>query len=416
MVRILLIQRHFWPDTGVPAMTLRALAARLAAEGHQVDVLAGSAPYRDVPRWSTPPRVELTCGFRVIRLRVPREHNGGLASRAVELVAFPLRVGWWLLPRGHHYHVVFVSSAPPVFLAAAVRTAAQLARRPYIYQCQDVNPEAALLSGVLRPGASTRLMARIDRRNIQRAAAVVVLSGDMAATLRERGVECRRLLVINNFIVAPDEEEEGSPPVEPEKAEGRFRVLFAGNLGLVQGLEAVIDGARRLQGFPEIEFVFMGAGAGEAALKERAGEMLGSSVAFIPHQPTAVALGAMRDADLGLVSLAPGIFRVAYPSKTLSYVAAGCPVLAVVEAESELAGLIETAGLGATCPPGDPAALADAVLRQRASGQGGQLDRSGIRAAGERYFGADQALERWSVLFEQAAAPVAAAGQDGDRG
>lgn len=404
-MRILLVQRHFWPDVTVTASMGRALAARLARDGHQVTVLSGMPSYHGAYEGKPPPRREAVDGCKVIRLRLPRERNRTLVGRAVEGMAFPARVGARLLVHGRRYDVIVTSSAPPVFLASAVRTAARIVRRPYVYHCQDVNPEAAVVSGLLRAGWRTRLMSRLDRRNADRAASVVVLSSDMAGTLRRRGLEGRNIVVVNNFFVSYEIPTAPVLSAGLRKPEGAFRVLFAGNLGLVQGLGVVMEAAQRLASISDIQFAFVGTGAGERALREQAGSMLGKTVVFYPHQSLAVALLMMQDADLGLISLAPGIFRVAYPSKTMAYLAAGCPVLAVVEGESELARMVEATGVGVACSPGDAAALAEAVLLQRERSRQGMVNRAQIREMGEREFGADRALGRWAAL-------VAAVGAD----
>jgi colanic acid biosynthesis glycosyl transferase WcaI len=400
-VRILLVQRHYWPDVTATASMTRAIAARLAHDGHEVCVLSSMPSYNEAYAGPVPPHREMLDGHRVIRLRLPRERKRSLLARVWDMVAFPSLAAAHVLAHGRGYDIVVTGSAPPVVAAAAIRVAARVVGRPYVYHCQDINPEAALLSGLLHRGWRARLLARLDRTTVRKASATVVLSDDMGAALRSRGWDGRNLQTINNFMVEVPSEPASQVSPALRKPTGVFRVLFAGNLGLVQGLDVVLQAAERLQQFPDIQFAFVGAGAGKEELERRAGPMLGKSVVILPHQPLAVALAMMQEADLGLVSLAPGIIRVAYPSKTMAYLAAGCPVLAVVEAESELAGLISETGVGLTCPPGDPAAIADAILKQRASAGAAVSDRAQIVSVYRTHFGPQQALNRWSALFRE---------------
>ena len=398
-MRILLIQRHFWPDVGVPARCLRAVAVRLVVDGHEVAVLTGRSSYHSIYGGPKPARREFDDGIRVNRLSLPRDRSRGLFGRVIEITLFPVRVMWWLVLHGRRTDVFFVSSAPPVFLAVAVRLFARLTRRPYVYQCQDVNPEAAVLSGLLRDGVISRVMARLDRANVRRAAATVLLSHDMAETLCDRHLDNANLVVLNNFVVDEEAPLPSTGLVELTGTRVGFRVLFAGNLGLVQGLESVLEAARLLTDHKDIQFILMGTGAAESALRTQAGDLLGKSVVFVPHQPPAVASRAMREVDLGLVSLAPEIFRVAYPSKILAYLAAGCPVLAIVEPQSALARFVESTGVGTTCPPADPRALAQAILRQRGLGEAGRPTRAYVQSVAEQSFGSKQALDRWAAIF-----------------
>jgi colanic acid biosynthesis glycosyl transferase WcaI len=398
-LRILLVQRHFWPDVVTTAPMARAIAERLTSDGHQVTVLSSMPSYNDAYSGPRPPRRETSDGYRVIRMRLPRERKRGLAGRAVDVVAFVSRSAFHVLLHGRRCDLITVSTAPPVFLAAAVRVVSRLVRRPYLYHCEDLNPEVALLSGVLHEGGRTRLLGHLDRVTAGRAAAVVVLSSDMVMTLRLRGLDCQNVTVINNFLVTFEAEGVGTLPVDLRKQDGLFRVLFAGNLGLVQGLQTVIEAARLLSSHSDIQFAFVGTGAAEDVLKCQAGEMLGGSVVFFPHQPLAVIMKMMEESDLGLVSLLQGVYRTAYPSKTMAYLEAGCPILAAVEPESELAAFIVANGVGATCAPGDAAGLASAVLNLKSAGFVAADERARIREVGRRNFGANQALDRWSALF-----------------
>jgi colanic acid biosynthesis glycosyl transferase WcaI len=398
-VRILLVQRYFWPDVGVAASVLRAVAAHLAEEGHRVTVLSAMPSYNEAYSGEPPPRRETLDGHQVIRLRPPLERKRSLFGRTWSMGTFSAMVAAHLLLRGRRYDVIYTSSTPPVVLTAVVRWVTQLIRRPYVYHCQDVHPEAGLLAGVLKEGRGTRAMARADRANVRRAAAVVVLSRDMVHTLEARGLDCRHVVVINNFFVDYEAPLSGDLPADLAKPDGVFRVLFAGNLGLLQGLGTVLEAARRVDG--GIQFAFVGAGAGEASLQEEAGSLSGDAVVLFPQQPLPVVAEMMKQADLGLITLAPGVYRVAYPSKTMAYLEAGCPLLATVEEESELAAFIREENLGLVCPPGDPDALAGVVVEAQRRGRD-PTERARVREVGQRRFGRRRTLDEWSHVFRSA--------------
>ena len=106
-------------------------------------------------------------------------------------------------------------------------------------------------------------------------------------------------------------------------------------------------------------------------------------------------------ADLGVVSLAPGVIRAAYPSKTLSYLRQGTPILALVEGDSDLAATVRDERIGLQVEPGDVAGLVS-VLRAVAADPTvleGARDRA--RALHARSFAKDVRLEQWSALFEK---------------
>jgi len=141
-----------------------------------------------------------------------------------------------------------------------------------------------------------------------------------------------------------------------------FVVLYAGNIGLSQGLEYVLEAARLLSGEPEIRFVFVGDGAARKNLEEQA--TLGScnNVCFIPFQPRELLPYVLASADISLISLRQGVSADSVPSKLYSILASGRPVVAAVDPGSDTWRLVESANCGSCVNPEDPEALAAAIL------------------------------------------------------
>jgi hypothetical protein len=94
-----------------------------------------------------------------------------------------------------------------------------------------------------------------------------------------------------------------------------------------------------------------------------AGDLLGRRIIFLPHQPLETAIAAMRVCDFGVVSLSANVYRFAYPSKSSMYLSAGCPLLALVEPESELARTIQRYGLGYVAASRSVAHIADTIVK-----------------------------------------------------
>ena len=105
--------------------------------------------------------------------------------------------------------------------------------------------------------------------------------------------------------------------------------------------------------------------------------------------------------DLGVVSLAPGVIRAAYPSKTLSYLRQGTPILALVEGDSELAATVREERIGVQVEPGDVDGLVAAIRKITADAS--LLDGASERARQlyERSFSTEVRLAQWSALFEE---------------
>ncbi len=408
-LKILLSHRYFWPDTPPYASMLRTLAEGLAAAGHQVTVFTAQPSYR-TSQAVRQPREERLGEVRVLRIPMLAERGRSVAVRLLNNAWYVSSLFAHVLAGGS-YDVIVAASFPPVMAGRMASMAARLTRTPFVYHCQDLHPEVSRISGMLGDGVLFRLLRALDRRTCRSAARVVVLSDDMKATLAARpGLDVSHVRIVNNFLPASFAAETARPQGQgcPERVtvanEARaFHIVFAGNLGRFQGLEAVLDAAHLLASEEEILFTFVGGGVAEAELRSRAGALLDRTVRFIPHQPQDKAQEIVRAADAALVTLRKDVYRVAYPSKTLTCLAMGTPLLAAVEPESELARMVEQEEVGWVAPPEDPGGLA-AVVRGAFEGRAGLTGmRNRAEALYARRFAAERAVEAWVALMDEAA-------------
>jgi glycosyltransferase involved in cell wall biosynthesis len=396
--RVLLVHRYFWPDVPPYAQMLRFIGARLAADGSEVTVFSGPSSYNDAYAGPARPRREMVDGIDVRRVRLPADDKTNPLRRAASLVLFAVRLVLHVLRHRRRYDLITVTTIPPVIMGVAARVVRRLTGIPYVYHCMDLYPEVAEIAGLARNRMLLRLARRLDTVTCRRAAAVVVLSQDMRATLLARGLDAANIVVCNNFDIA---DEPARPPADVLPADpDRFRITFAGNLGRFQGLEGVLDAARVVCAErPDVDLVLLGTGLLAGALRERAGTLLDRQVHVLGHQPVAGAALALAHSQLAVVSLRPGMYRVAYPSKTMAGLAAGCRLLAVVEDESELAHLVRDEDLGTVCPPGDVAALARGIRAELARGPVSDAERDRLRAVGAKHFDRTAKLDEWARLL-----------------
>jgi glycosyltransferase involved in cell wall biosynthesis len=139
--------------------------------------------------------------------------------------------------------------------------------------------------------------------------------------------------------------------------------MFAGNIGHAQDFPSILDAAEALRDRTDIRWIIVGDGRAraelEAQIKARA---IGDVVVLLGQHPIERMPSFFRAADALLVSLKGGsIFDLTIPGKVQSYLAAGVPILGMLDGEG--ARVIEEAGVGFVCPAGDGAALARHVLR-----------------------------------------------------
>ena len=389
-LRLVLVHRYFAPDTPPYAHILQAIASDLAARGHDVTVLSCQPSYRRNIVGSAA-RYENADGYEVRRWPVLDDRSSS-AKKMLNLIWFCLRLA---LSRKvfRHADVVMAATTPPVLVAATCSLMSRSVGARFVYHKQDIYPEVMSAS----PHGIRRLLRGLDTLTDRRAARVVVLSEDMADAITERGVDGRRIEVINNF----DPWQVPSEPLALPAPDRPLTVVFAGNIGRFQGLDAVFDLVRRFDNDPGIVFHFYGDGTRMDDLRALAVE---SPRVFVHGFAPAVEVAEFvrTSADLGLVSLEPGVIRFAYPSKTMTYLRHGCPLLVLVES-SALSRMVKDEGIGVA---GSPLELDPVEERLRDL----IADRTELSTARQRAaevyqerFSRDRQLTRWSELFDSVA-------------
>ncbi len=395
--RVLFVTPYYPPERGAPQTRVSETAARLVKAGHEVTVLttlpnypSGVVPdeYRKGRR-----RREVLQGVRVVRVWSLIRPNRGLWGRVLAQLSFGCLaglIGWRAVGRPD----VIIVESPPLFDVIAGRLLAWSKGCPYILTVADIWPESAVQMGVLSARWAIWLAERLEWSSYQRAGAVWTVTDGIRAALTSRGLSARRTFVLPNGVdtarFRPDERREARRQLGWDDA---FTVLYAGTVGLAQGLEIVVEAAEQLQGHPDIRFVVLGDGAAKADLETTARRRGLRNVAFPPGQPHSRMPTVIAAADACLVSLRRiPLFRAALPSKLYEAMAGARPILLAVDGEARQL-IVEKAAAGIYVEPGDAAMLAEAILALRA-----QPDRAldlGLRGRAfvERHFDRDRLTE-----------------------
>lgn len=371
-LRVCFFNRSYWPDTGATGQLLTELAEDLVAvHGMEVTVVTGYPLSRD----SAAAHEVRNC-VRVFRARGTTLRAGRFIGRATNYLTYFFSALWigLRLPR---QDVTVALTDPPIIGLAAL---AARPRHGMIFFCQDIFPEVAGLLADFHSPLINGLLERLNRFLIARAARIVALGETMAQRLIDgKGADARRVTVIHNWAdtsaIVPSDKHNAF--ARAHGLDDRFVVLHAGNIGLSQNLDVVIEAAARLRDRRDIVFLFIGDGNRRAALEHAVAAQGLDNVRFLPFQPRDQLRWTYASSDLCLVSLKPGLAGYIVPSKLYPILAAGRPYLAAVDATSEVAVLTEQYGCGVLVPPGDAGQLA-AQIRRLAD------DRAQLGAMGHR--------------------------------
>jgi glycosyltransferase involved in cell wall biosynthesis len=291
-------------------------------------------------------------------------------------------------------------TSPPIFQGITTWLLARLKGAPFLFEVRDLWPEFAIAVGVLRNPLLIRASLWLEKFLYRRADQVMVNSPGYLAHVRERGAKQVELLPNGADPDMFEPNADGATFRKEHGLEGKFVVLYAGAHGISNDLQVALEAARQLSNDDRICFVFVGAGKEKANLVARAQELSLTNVLFVPPVPKTEMGLAMAAADACLAILKPlEAYKTTYPNKVFDYMAAGRPVLLVID--GVIRQVVEQAGAGIFIPPGDPGALAEAVRCLAADPQAARRMGLAGRACIEKKFSRAQLTEQLASLLAE---------------
>ena len=406
-MRVLILSQYYAPE---PIPKPVELAESLLARGHDVTVVTGFPNY---------PSGDLYAGYRLGLLR--REAINGVP--VIRTFEYPYH-GLNAIGRAANY-LSFAASAPlaasvvkrtdviyvwhpPLTVGLPAWMLGVLCRAPFVYDVQDIWPDAAVDAGAFQHGPLTRVLHGLERFVYRRAAHVITATEPARANLLSKGVPENKVTALPHWIDIDGWIGDAGARDATRRSLGwddRFVVLFAGNLGVLQGLDAVVRAARGFARDERFRIVFVGDGSERARLETLAGaEGVADRVEFLARRPPGEMPALFAAADALLIHLKQSqLAEWTVPTKTLAYMAAGRPI--IVAAGGPAAALVREAGAGLASRPEDPAALAQVIRTMAATPC---ADRQAMGLAGRAYIETHltrgHVVPRYERLLELAAA------------
>jgi colanic acid biosynthesis glycosyl transferase WcaI len=276
-------------------------------------------------------------------------------------VSFPLSSTLSSLIAGE-YDIIFTLS-PPLWLGLSAYLIGKAKGTPFIYNVQDLFPEAAIKLGVLRNEYAINFFEKLERFVYTKAKCVPVICDSFRDNIVKKGIPTRKVVVIPNWVdtdfIHPMEK---NNEFRKENDIGdRFVILYSGAIGFSQPLEIVLECAKFMANNPEILFVIVGSGVKKEQLQERAEQMSLKNIRFFDSQPRSKLPALLASADVSLVMLKPGVATVSLPSKIYGIMASGRPIIASLDKNSDAWNIIKEANCGVLVEPENFEQLATAI-------------------------------------------------------
>jgi len=363
-VKLVVVTPHFSPDVAPTGTVWTRIVQELAERDHRIEIITSLPWYRlhaveDDFAGKLVRHEDVSWG-RITRLHpFPAPDKRALFHRAAAFAGFSV-MGAALGSRGGAVDGVLAVS-PPLTLGLTGAAIARVRKAPLVFNVQDVYPDIALELGVFEEGPLITATRRLERFCYARADAVTVLSEELQDNVRAKTADPEKVRVIPNFV-----DIEAIVPADRENAyrreyglEGKTVVMYAGNVGLSQSLDIVLEAAGALHYETDLVFVINGQGAARGELERKASGL--DNIRFVDMQPLERLPDVLSAADIHLVPLKRGLARSSVPSKTYSIMAAARPLIASVDAGSEVARLLERSEGGIAVPPEDAEALTKSI-------------------------------------------------------
>jgi len=404
-VRILVLSQRYHPE---PSLKASELAEGMSQRGHSVTVLTGFPHYPGSRIYANYRlrlvRKETVSGVLVIRTFIFPYHGRSVVGRILNYGSFVVSsfLGAWLAPP---CDVIYVWH-PPLTVGIAAWLIARLKGCGFVYDVQDVWPDSVVWSGMLHNRFLIWFLQGMENFVYGRAKHLLVVSEEAKRNLASKGVPRQKITVARHWVdegLFAAESAENRARIRDRYGFGRhFVVMFAGNLGLVQGLDTVLHAAAMLKTLAaKVLIVFVGEGADRERLAKLAAGLQLANVLFLGRQPAAAMPGLMAAADALLVHLRRGpLAELCIPTKTMAYLAAGRPIMMATTGPA--ARLVTDARAGRALEPDEPGALAGEILRmsRMPAGEREQMGRNGRSYLMAHYAKQDVLSEYEAVLAE----------------
>ncbi|RCJ36728.1 glycosyltransferase WbuB [Nostoc punctiforme NIES-2108] len=403
-MHILIYSYNYHPEPIGIAPLMTELAEGLVKRGHKVRVITGmpNYPQREIydgyqNKWYL---TEQKNGVTIARSYVRIKSKPNLVDRLLLELSFVFTSLPQALKGGRPD--VIILTVPPLLGTLPATTLGWLYNCPVILNVQDILPEAAVRIGLLKNKWMIRTLAALEKFAYRTAHTISVITDGFRENLVNKGVPVNKIVCIPNWVnvnfIRPLPKQSNSW-ISSHQLNGKFVVLYSGNIALTQGLETVIEAAVCLRHIKDIVFVIVGESRALQRLQEYCLSNGADNVLLLPLQPREKLPEMLAASDVGLIVQKHNVISFNMPSKIPLLLASGRPIVGSVPATGTAAKAIELSGGGIVVEPESPQAMAAAVHDLYANpALAKKLGNTGRQFAEENY-SLEQALDRYEWLF-----------------
>lgn len=403
-MNILLISAYFPPDTGSASHLFYELGCEFVKRGHNVKVITSFPSYYPTGnlknyklKFFVKEKIE---GMGVLRIRVFKFPRNIPFARA--LWQFNLAI-LFLLPGLFIKNVdIIIVYSPPLTLGITAWILSRLKNAKFILNVQDLFPQSIIDLGILKNRILIKFFELMEKFVYKKSDFITVHSEGNKAHITEKIKNNEKVFVIPNWV---DTEflKPGEKINEFSKKYNlydKFVVSFAGVLGYSQDIDIILESAKKLEEYKDIIFVIVGDGVEKQRLLKKAESMELKNVIFLPMQPRNIYPYIIHASDVSLVTLHSSVKTPVVPSKILSIMACGKPLIASLDLNGDAPKLIKEAKCGFVIPPEEPDLLAEKILEIYKNKETGKKMGENGRKYVEQNFSLKHSTSKYEALFK----------------
>ncbi|MBD5464192.1 MAG: glycosyltransferase family 4 protein [Lachnospiraceae bacterium] len=367
---LLIYAHYYYPDVASTGQILTELAEGLKDTFHTTVICTVPSYTGKIPQYYRKHKYyfENINGVNVLRIRVPEFRKNFTPSRIYNILSYFLSAIAATF-RVERQDYIFTISQPPILGGMLGVIGKRVKKAKLIYNIQDFNPEQVQAVDFSHNRLLLGMMMLLDKYSCRQAKKVIVVGRDMVETLQKRFESLPDYAYINNWINEKEifplhkKDEQVEQFKRKYGLQDKFVIMYSGNIGLYYDLLNIVKVIERFQSQSEVVFAFIGEGSVLDELRDYREKKHLSNVVLIPYQDKSKLIYSLNAGDVHFVVNAKGIKGVSVPSKLYGVMAAGKPVLGILEKGSEARLIVEEAGCGISVDPGDYEAIEHLIKR-----------------------------------------------------
>lgn len=399
-MKIIFINRYFYPDHSATSQLLTELAFDLAKLGYDIHVLTSRQIYDDSSaRLSA---YDITNNIHILRIWTSRFGRKNLIGRSIDYLTFYMSCALNLFHVVSRNDLIIAKTDPPL-ISEVTSVIARLKKAKMINWLQDLFPEAALALKIkgISPFLS-RLLLIIRNASLRFASVNVAIGVNMSRKLIRLGIPRNSIEVIHNWSDAnliTSKTPQNNRLRQKWNLNGKIVVGYSGNMGRDHEFNTILDAAHHFEHSTKVVFLFIGGGLYCDWIKSEVSKRGLNNFIFKPYQPRSKLGESLTVPDIHLISFKPELEGLAVPSKFYGVAAAGRPILFIGDRNGEIGRIVREEECGLTANIGDKQKVEDYLIQLVASED--LRNKMGINArlAFENRFSKSIAVRKWQDII-----------------